>query len=44
MLKSERRPFYLTKFVYLFSRWLFSEKYTNSKLQINTTGQENQQP
>lgn len=32
----QKRPFHLTKFVYLFAKWLFAEKFTNSKLQLNT--------
>lgn len=35
LLQQQKRPFHLTKFVYLFAKWLFAEKYTNSKLQLN---------
>ncbi len=36
LLLASKRPFHLTKFVYLFAKWLFAEKFTNSKLQLNT--------
>jgi hypothetical protein len=41
LLLATKRPFHLAKFIYFFSRWLFAEKYTNSKLQINNYDAEN---
>jgi hypothetical protein len=41
LLLAAKRPFHLAKFIYFFARWLFAEKYTNSKLQINNYEAEN---